>query len=274
MSDLFKKEQQAIRLLKQAGDIDFELAYSGGKDSDVILHLARVAGIKFEPIHKCTTIDPPYTLTHCKNNGATIIHPKKTFFQLVRKKGFPTRRARFCCEYLKEYKVKDKAILGIRADESNKRKKRYKEPTICRVYNKNDKVEQFLPILTWTNEDIKEYILSNSIQLHPLYYDEYGNLDITKRLGCIGCPLKADNGLADFKLYPKFAKKMIQCNQERMDNNPNLQVHKLFANAYELFYHNVFCDNYGDFLTNFKAASMFGERNAKEELENLFKIEL
>lgn len=37
-----------------------------------------------------------------------------SFFELIEKKGFPTRRARFCCEDLKEYKVLDNSIQGIR----------------------------------------------------------------------------------------------------------------------------------------------------------------
>lgn len=36
-----------------------ELSYSGGKDSDVILELAKMSGIPFRPIYKKTTIDPP-----------------------------------------------------------------------------------------------------------------------------------------------------------------------------------------------------------------------
>lgn len=40
MSDLDKKIEQSIRLLKHLGNTEVELSYSGGKDSDVILALA------------------------------------------------------------------------------------------------------------------------------------------------------------------------------------------------------------------------------------------
>lgn len=83
MSDLDKKIKQSIRLLQYLGDTEVELSYSGGKDSDVILALAKMAGINFRAIYKNTTIDPPGTITHCKENGVEIVRPKQTFFELI-----------------------------------------------------------------------------------------------------------------------------------------------------------------------------------------------
>ena len=136
--ELQKKVDIAIRLLQSVAEskTDIELCYSGGKDSDVILELAKMACIPFTPIYKNTTIDPPGTIAHCEHNGVQIVQPKRTFFELIEAKGFPTRRARFCCSELKEYKIKDTAILGIRREESTAREKRYKEPTFCRMYSK------------------------------------------------------------------------------------------------------------------------------------------
>lgn len=55
MSDL---EQTAIERLKAASDMSLRLfekplviTYSGGKDSDVMLHLAEKSGIPFEALH-------------------------------------------------------------------------------------------------------------------------------------------------------------------------------------------------------------------------------
>ena len=97
------------------------IAYSGGKDSDVILELAKMAGIPYRAIYKATTIDPPKTIAHAREMGAEIIRPKKTFFQLISENGFPTRFYRFCCSVLKEYKICDRTILGIRRSESRKK---------------------------------------------------------------------------------------------------------------------------------------------------------
>ena len=102
--NLERKVDFAIKLLQSipTNDGPIELSYSGGKDSDVILELARMSGIPFEAIYKNTTIDPPGTIAHCKEQGVTIVNPKISFLKLVEKKGTPSRFARFCCEALKE----------------------------------------------------------------------------------------------------------------------------------------------------------------------------
>lgn len=59
---LQKKVKQSIKLLQSVQkryDGEIEIAYSGGKDSDVILQLAKEAGIRYRAIYKNTTIDPP-----------------------------------------------------------------------------------------------------------------------------------------------------------------------------------------------------------------------
>ena len=169
--ELQKKVDRAIRLLQSIPqDGDIEISYSSGKDSDVILELAKMAGIPYRAIYKATTIDPKGTIAHAREMGAEVIYPKKTFFQLISEKGFPNRRSRFCCSVLKEYKVCDRAIQGIRRSESRKRAERYKEPEVCRVYSAKEKVKQYLPILEWTDQDVEEFIKERNIKCHPIYY--------------------------------------------------------------------------------------------------------
>ena len=137
-SALSKKIKDSITLLQtMCRGKTVELCYSGGKDSDVILELAKMAGIRFRAIYKNTTIDPPGTIRHCLRNGVEIVRSKESFFHLIQRKGFPTRRARFCCDVLKEYKILDTAIQGIRRSESTKRAANYKEPSICRFYGQS-----------------------------------------------------------------------------------------------------------------------------------------
>ena len=178
--ELQKKVDFAIKLLQSIPqDGDIEISYSGGKDSDVILELAKMAGIPYRAIYKSTTIDPPKTIAHAREMGAEVIRPKKTFFQLVSEHGYPSRFSRFCCSILKEYKVCDRAIKGIRRSESRKRAERYKEPERCRVYSAKEKVKEYLPILEWTDEDVAEFIKERNIKCHPLYY-RGGNLMLPK----------------------------------------------------------------------------------------------
>lgn len=177
---LQKKIDQSIRLLQSVQkryDGEIELAYSGGKDSDVILQLAKEAGIRYRAIYKNTTIDPPGTIAHVKKMGVEIRRPKENFFQLIAKKGFPNRFSRFCCEVLKEYKILNKTVIGVRKAESRARKERYNEPTECRYYGskkEENHVEQIYPILEWTDEDVRDFILDRDLKLAPLYYDMGG----------------------------------------------------------------------------------------------------
>lgn len=273
---LQKKVDFAIRLLRSIPqDSPIEVSYSGGKDSDVILELAKMSGMPYRAIYKNTTIDPPGTIKHCKSKGVEIFAPTINFFDLVKKKGCPTRRARFCCEELKEYKVLDRAIQGIRRYESVARDKRYKEPEICREYGNGD-ASVYLPILEWTDEDVAEFVTEHGIKCHPLYYDEQGNFHVERRLGCIGCPLQADNGKTDYKKYPKLLKQLVKSAQMWMDA-PHKRATSIekFGNAYNLVFHNLFCKSYEEF-ENLISGGMFPETaiDAKSFMEDYFKIDL
>lgn len=88
---LQKKVKQSIKLLQSVQkryDSEIEIAYSGGKDSDVILQLAKEAGIKYRAIYKNTTIDPPGTLGHVREMGVEILRAKTSFFISWRRKDF------------------------------------------------------------------------------------------------------------------------------------------------------------------------------------------
>lgn len=271
-----RKVDRAIKLLQSTcKDQQVELSYSGGKDSDVILELAKMAGINYRAIYKCTTIDPPGTIKHCLDNGVEIIRPKMSFLNIIEKKGFPTRRARFCCEYLKEYKVMDKAIQGIRRSESTKRAKLYTEPTICRIYgSKKNHVNVILPILDFTDKDVEEFIKERCIKLHPLYYNEDGSLNIKKRLGCMGCPLKHDNGLADFKAHPKLVRAWLRAGQKWWDSHPNIRSKENFSDIYELFVSSIFFDSYEKSMLAIRWGVFNDRIDCKKWLEDYFKIKL
>lgn len=179
--NLQRKIDRAIRLLQSVQkryDGEIEIAYSGGKDSDVILQLAKEAGIRYRAIYRNTTIDPPGTWGHVREMGVEILRAKASFFHLVAQKGFPSRISRFCCEKLKEYKVLDKSVIGVRKAESRKRNERYNEPTQCRYYGaKTEKnhVELIYPILEWTDEDVRDFIIDRKLKLAPIYYNGGAN---------------------------------------------------------------------------------------------------
>ena len=81
-------EQTAIERLRMTSDMSLRLykqplviTYSGGKDSDVLLHLAGAAGIPYEVLHSLTTADAPETVWHVREtfrrlelNGRTVLN--------------------------------------------------------------------------------------------------------------------------------------------------------------------------------------------------------
>lgn len=212
--ELQKKIDRAIRLLQsiplQEGE-PVEVSYSGGKDSDVILQLVKESGIKYRAIYKNTTIDPPGTAAHARAMGAEVIMPKESFFEIIARRSFPSRFVRFCCSELKEYKVLDRAVQGIRRCESVKRAKRYQEPELCRTYKKGEKVRIYLPILDWSDDDVAAFIADRGIKCHSLYYDENGNFHVERRLGCMGCPLASRKlRLQEFKRRPNLVKAWVR----------------------------------------------------------------
>lgn len=212
-AELKKKIDLAIRLLKaaekKAADVGqpVEICYSGGKDSEVILELAKMAGINYRAIYKNTTIDPPGTISHVLSKGVEMVRPKITFVELMKKKGWPLRQVRFCCSELKEYKILDYAVVGIRREESRKRAERYQEPEICRVYNAREKTRQYLPILDWTLQDVVDFLKERDIQCAPHYYDADGAFHPERRLGCMGCPMMSrKQRIREFERHPNMVK--------------------------------------------------------------------
>lgn len=277
---LKRKIERGIKLL-QAGEKvarensnqPLELCYSGGKDSDVILRLAQMAGVKFRAIYKNTTIDPPGTPAHAKKMGAEVVMPKLSFRKLIEKKGLPSRQRRFCCEYLKEYKILDYAVLGIRAVESAKRAKLYTEPEKCHVYNKKDRVRYYMPILDWTNNDVKLFLETEDIQCHPLYYNEAGEFCPDRRLGCMCCPLASlKKRKQEFVKYPKMLGLYLRAMAVYRETHP--YKCDTVNDIYKELVMTLFCKNKQEFLLKFGNTMFDKEIDCKMFLEKYFNVEL
>ena len=276
---LQKKVKQSIKLLQSVQkryDGEIEISYSGGKDSDVILQLAKEAGIRYRAIYKNTTVDPPGTLQHVREMDVEILRAKTSFFHLVAQKGFPSRLSRFCCEKLKEYKVRDKSVIGVSKAESRKRKEMYNEPTQCRYYgSKKEKnhVELIYPILDWTDEDVRDFIIDRKLKLAPIYYNGDGQIDVSKRLGCMCCPLiSRRKRIVEFQEYPKMVKAYLRAGKRFMDTHPDSRTCQRYDNVYEWFTRNIFYSSNADW--NKVSTGLFGKPDFKKFLEDKFGIDL
>lgn len=272
MNDILRhKINNAIKMIQAfAKDDVVEVAYSGGKDSDVILQLTKESGVKYRAIYKNTTIDPPFTAKHVREVGAEVVMPKENFFQIVRRAGLPNRFHRFCCEKLKEYKILDKAIIGVRKAESIKRATRYNEPEICRIYNNKERARHLMPILDWTDDDVKEFIEDRKIQLHPLYYREDGSIDVTKRLGCMICPLVSKNKhIQAYREHPRFVKIAIDNIRIYRQTHKDCKANKTYKTEYDQFAYHLF----GSDVTT-KEQKLLELDDSKEYIEKYFNIKL
>ena len=205
---------EAIETLKQYEPPEgYFVAFSGGKDSIVILDLVRQSGCKHDVHFHKTSIDPPELLQFIRAHYPDVIweRPKLTMFQLIEKWHMtPTRKARYCCAVLKEcYGTGRLCITGIRKAESAKRSTR-KMFEISRT----DKSKKMIHIiLDWTDRDVWHYIKDNNLQ-YPCLYDEGW-----KRIGCIGCP--SANRKQQFKRYPNFKKAYIEAIRRSMLTTPD-----------------------------------------------------
>ena len=272
--ELKKKIESAVKLIQSAGKDGqiVEVAYSGGKDSDVILELTRMAGIKYRAVYKNTTIDPPGTITHVKSQGVEVMQSNKTFFQLVAKKGYPSRFVRFCCSELKEYKILDRCIMGVRKSESVARNERYQEPTKCIFYgSKKEHVEAFYPILDWSNQDVADFISEKNLQCHPLYYDAQGLFHVERRLGCMCCPLASKkHRIQEFKRYPNMVKAYIRAGQRFRDTHPDAAFTRKYEDIYDAFVRFLFFDRDYDFQQ--QKEGLFGINDNKQFLIDFFDV--
>jgi phosphoadenosine phosphosulfate reductase len=174
-------------------------AFSGGKDSQCIKEIARMAGVDVEWHYNWTTVDPPEVLAYIKANhpDVTIHKPEMTMWQLIVKKRYPpTRMVRYCCEILKEGGGSGRRVItGVRWAESSKRSKRRMVETCFK-----DATKTYVnPIIDWTDSDVWEFIRGNNLPYCSLYDEGF------TRLGCIMCPMSGKNMQKEADRWPKIA---------------------------------------------------------------------
>ena len=218
------------------------------------------------------------TIKHVREKGVEVMQPAMNFQQIIGKKGLPNRWRRFCCSILKEYKVLNYAVIGVRRDESRARCMRYHEPEICRVYNKTKgiKVRQYLPILEWTQQDVVEFLTKRGVNCHPLYYDELGQFHADRRLGCMCCPLQSrKKRIESFMEYPQMLRFYIKGGQTYLNTHPEGKIYKHFnGNVYDWLTSQIFCDGERQFHEHFGATMFDKGIDTKQFLEQYFGIKL
>ena len=238
------KVQIAIDRLRAFEPEDgYYLAFSGGKDSQCIYHLAEMAGVKFDAHYRITSVDPPELVRFIKTQYPDVHmdYPRDkdgkviTMWNLIPRNLIPpTRTARYCCSSLKETGGKGRiTVTGVRWDESRNRKENQGVVTIqsrkaagIAVSNGADYRRTAKPgiVLNMDNaperRTIEQCFRTHKTLVNPiidwLEEDVWEFLNnVVKvphcclydqgysRIGCIGCPLT--NSCEDeLNAYPKY----------------------------------------------------------------------
>ena len=239
---------------------------SEGKDSRVLGHLMRRAGVKHFYMHNITGIDPPELIYFQRANFQKYrdmgyltydVMYQYSMWALCRKnRMLPMRQRRFCCEALKERRVPEagKAIksMGVRKFESVNRMKKRNEleivthgkggKTIVMPFDNIENRRTFEqcysnaerrvnPLAYWTDSDVWDYSKDVGLEQCGLYNEGF------ERLGCIGCPMARRVGREqEFNRWPKFRDQYICTAQYIIDDKPDNHYFKQkFRSGQEYF---------------------------------------
>ena len=140
LQDKIKEAERALRLAAEMSEYYYHkplvVCYSGGKDSDVMLDIAKrcLSLNQFEVVNSHTTVDAPETVYHIRavfkdleSQGIKTTVKMPTYkgkpismWRLIEIKTMPpTRFTRYCCSVLKETTMPNRMIaIGVREDES------------------------------------------------------------------------------------------------------------------------------------------------------------
>jgi len=180
------------------------VSFSGGKSSEVALHLALIFSNP-TVIHNDTGVAYPETKPFVKklaeewDFNLTITTPRKTFWDCKEEYGWPETRTSGgteprCCYWLKMEPMRrfikenniDLFITGEQATESMQRRVNlllYGESFKYRKWSwENQELRKSKPVSIWTDEDIWNYLEENDLPINPAY--EKYDID---RTGCFTC---------------------------------------------------------------------------------------
>lgn len=249
--------EQSVALIRKAERLaklydpenGFYLAFSGGKDSQALYHVTKLAGVAFKAHFSPTSVDPPQVIRFIKTNYPDCQFEKidKSMYQVAKEMGMvPTMKLRWCCAKFKESAGAGKVTLtGVRHAESVKRAKRKEVEVSGRKFAGD--IDEFFE---WSSEKISKKVKNlnqdeftrdkeqevrcingrDSIIVNPII--EWTDADVwdflnkvvqvphcelydppynRHRIGCILCPMSSyKTKLRDIELYPHAKKKWLE----------------------------------------------------------------
>lgn len=253
-SGLVRKIDYSINLLRKFVPLalrydptdGFFLAFSGGKDSQALYHVAQLAGVPFKAHFSPTSVDPPQLIRFIRTQYKDVQWQKlkRSIYQVaVDKNILPTMRVRWCCQEFKENAGAGKVtLIGVRHEESARRAKRNEVEVSNRTFSGN-----YDTFMQWSEEQIKKKYKNvnndqfsidkehevkcingkDSILVSPIIdwtardvWDFLNGMEIPHcelydmgytRIGCILCPMSSRKSkIRDMQLFPHVKEKWIK----------------------------------------------------------------
>ncbi len=222
---------QAEEILRSAYQIFGEnlvVAFSGGKDSLVALHIARRTISPNVPVlFSSTTVEFPETIQYVQslaeewNLNLHVSNPSKSLFSVVKERGWASHEERWCCKpykeepafrFITERKIPAEVTGTTRTESIYRRsltpiKIPKKEPFLIRVN----------PIYDWNYWEVWKYIKSKKLRYNPLYDKGY------RRIGCWCCPL---NGWTHYRRLKKTHPRLYGFLENFEPKHPLLEAYK------------------------------------------------
>jgi len=203
--------------IEEFGD-KMAVAFSGGKDSEVVLYLVRQMDPRVPVVFNNTGVEYPETVQFVQqlrsewNLNLIVTHPEKSFWDCIDHYGFPEGSKRrphanpaHCCYWLKEkpmlLAIRENGWLGYctgnTAVESRQRMFRAKSHGMCFHYKKWD-ICKVHPILWWTEDEVWAFIQKERLPINEAYVRG------AHRVGCMPCTAYKNWESEMMKMSPKL----------------------------------------------------------------------
>lgn len=236
--------QRGEKLALSLNEQGYFVAFSGGKDSQVLLWLVQQAKVKYKAYYSVTTNDPLQNVQFIRKYYKEVIflHPKDNFYTLVEKNGLPLRQMRYCCKLLKESAGAGFATLvGVRREESVRRSKYDFVDVVSRRKEHKERVGGYdlddiiavnhqcikgkdkvllRPMLDFTEKDVWTIINEFNLPKNPCY-EKVG------RVGCIFCPFSSRQTIERYCIeFPKVKETLMKSISVFLKNKPSIGLSK------------------------------------------------
>ncbi len=171
------------------------VAFSGGKDSQLVLYFCRQLSPSVPVVFNNTGVEYSSTRAFVEqlrrewNLDLTITSPARSFWECVSRYGFPTYSdKKRCCYWLKEkpmhQAIKQNGWLGVydgvTAAESRQRQFIASQKGVCYHYV-HWGICKIHPIMWWTENEVFEFLAAEGVRIHPVYATGQ------RRVGCLPC---------------------------------------------------------------------------------------